>query len=77
MSAERRALADRLVDELRAATEEVLALVGPRSVALDRGTSFEAGRVNDEKDHNQWQSALERERNAWDAWITFTQDGPW
>lgn len=77
MASDRRALANELVDELRAATEEVLALVGPRSGALGIDVKAEAGRLIDEKHRGKWKLALEREREAWDAWIAFTQDGPW
>jgi hypothetical protein len=47
-----RARANDLVDELRSATEEVLALVGPRAVVVEQSNP---GPVIDERYHRKWQ----------------------
>ena len=73
MSTDRRARANELVDELRRATEEVLALVGPRAVVVSSGETLKAGPVIDEEFDSKWRAALQREREAWQAWEAFTQ----
>lgn len=71
----RRERASELVDELKAAHDEMLELIGPRAVVVGSGEPIPRGPVIDEAHHVKWEAAKERQRHAWDAWLAFVAEG--
>ena len=65
-----------LIDELRAAEDGVLELVGPRAIILGRGEPMDPGPPIDEAFHQKWVAALARQKQAWDAWNAFLSEQP-
>jgi predicted RNA-binding Zn-ribbon protein involved in translation (DUF1610 family) len=68
--------ASELVDELKAAHDGILELIGPRAVVVGSGEPIPRGEPIDESFRESWEAAKEREQRAWDAWLEFVAEGP-